>query len=144
MVGMKFPYKQLPANPSVAFPKRTKIYRPIIPVTIEYNGKKVGYEALIDSGSDWDIFPEALGGIIGIDVQKGAIDKFGGIGGGQFTAYFHDITLYIGGWPMKVWCGFSPDIPPKVAHGILGQVGFFNNFIVKFEMNKLEVEIKKI
>lgn len=138
---MKFAYKAIPASPSPAFPEREKVYRPIIPVTIEYQGKKVGYEALLDTGADWNIFPETIGAIIGIDVQNGAKNTFGGIGGGEYVAYFHEVTLYIGGWPIKVLCGFSPDIDSH-PHGVLGHVGFFDHCKSSFETRKHEVEIK--
>ena len=140
---MKFAYKKLPAVPSEAFPNRKSVLSPIIPITIEYRSKKIGYEALVDSGADWNIFPSLLGDILGIDVPKGKKDNFGGIGGGSFVAYFHEVTLHIGGWPMKVNCGFSPDIPQS-AFGVLGRYGFFDHFMVKFETSKEELEIKEI
>jgi hypothetical protein len=37
--------------------------------------------------------------------------------------------------------GFSSDIA-KHGYGILGQKGFFNLFVVKFDYRKAEVEIK--
>ena len=52
MAGMKFGYKEFPVPPTDAFPNTKKIFRPIIPVTIEYDGKKIGYEALLASGPD--------------------------------------------------------------------------------------------
>jgi hypothetical protein len=144
MAGMKFGFKELPANPSEAFPTRKNVFRPVIPVTIEYGGKKVAYEALLDSGADWNLFPSIMGEIIGIDIAKGKREPFGGIGGGGFTAYFHDVTLYIGGWPIKVSCGFSPDIPPQQSYGVLGHFGFFDRFIVRMDNSKKEIEIKKV
>ena len=143
---MKFGYKKIPAGPSEAFPKRKEILRPIIPITIEYNGKKIGYEVLIDSGADWNLFHSIMGEVIGIDIAKGKKEKFGGIEGGSCMAYFHEVTIYVGGHPIKVPCGFSPDIPPppKQAYGILGHIGFFDQFTVKFETTKEELEIKKI
>ncbi len=143
---MKFGYKEIPTNPSEAFPDRRKVFRPIIPVKIEYNGRQIGYEALLDSGADWNIFHSVIGEIIGIDVPNGKREEFGGIGGGQFTAYFHDVTLYIGGWPMKVSCGFSADIPSpdRQSYGVLGHVGFFDHFMVRMETSKKEIEIKRI
>jgi hypothetical protein len=142
MPEMKFWYKEFPLAQTDVF-GRKKLYRPIIPVTIEYSGKKVGYEALLDSGADWNLFPAVLGEIIGIDVGKGKKLAFGGIGGGDFTAYFHEVVLSVGGWPAKILCGFSADIPQK-SNGVLGHFGFFDHFVVRLETNKREVEVKKI
>ena len=140
---MKFTYKKLPLTPTEAFPLQKTVLSPIIPVTIEYAGKKVGYEALVDSGADWNIFPSILGDILGMDVLKGKKAVFGGIGGGSLTAYFHNVIIYVGGWPMKVYCGFSPDIPQS-AFGVLGRCGFFDHFVVKFEESKGQLEIKQV
>jgi hypothetical protein len=142
MAGMKFGYKEFPLSQVDVF-GRKKIYRPIIPVLIEYGGKKIGYEALLDSGADWNLFPAVLGEIIGIDIEKGKKLLFGGIGGGDFMAYFHEIALYVGGWPIKILCGFSADIPRK-SNGVLGHFGFFDHFAVRLETSKQEVELKKI
>ena len=142
MAGMNFGYKEFPLSKIDVF-GRKKIYRPIIPVLIEYGGKKIGYEALLDSGADWNLFPAVLGEIIGIDIEKGKKLAFGGIGGGEFTAYFHEVTLRVGGWPAKILCGFSGDIPQK-SSGVLGHFGFFDHFVVRLETGKREVEVKKI
>ena len=78
---MKFGYKKVPAPPSEAFPKRAYSYYPLIPIGIEYKGNTTGYEALVDSGADWNVFPAVLGEVIGIDVPTGKKQEFGGIGG---------------------------------------------------------------
>ena len=145
MAGMKFGFKELPASPSDAFPARKSVLRPIISIKLEHGNKEIGYEALLDSGADWNIFHAVIGEIIGLDIEKGKKESFGGIGGGKFTAYFHDVTLYIGGWPIKVLCGFSTDIPgpEKQSYGVLGHVGLFDHFSVKIETAKREIELKK-
>ena len=99
---MKFWYKEFQVSATEAFPGRTKIYRPIIPFGIESRYKKIGYEVLLDSGADWNLFHSVIGEILGIDVPKGKKQPFGGIGGGNYLAYFHEVTIFIGGWPMKV------------------------------------------
>ncbi len=145
MATMKFGYKVIPALPSNAFPNRKTIARPVIPIKLEHDGKTVGYEALLDSGADWNIFHSVIGEIIGIDVPTGKLQTFGGIGGGQFKSYFHEVTLYIGGWPITVACGFSADIPEPdhQSYGVLGHVGFFDHYVTIFNTSKLEIEIIK-
>ena len=45
---MKFPYKTFRIKPTKAFPERTKLLHPIIPVQLSYHGKAISYEALLD------------------------------------------------------------------------------------------------
>ena len=138
---MKFSYQKIQAEKSEAFPKRRFILRPIIPVIFKIGGKKVGYKALIDSGADYNIFHAELAEILGLDVKNGRKENFGGISGGQLTAYFHSINAEIGGWEYKIYCGFSYDIP-SFGYGVFGQKGFFDNFAVKFDLAKEEIELK--
>jgi hypothetical protein len=138
---MKFKYQKIPAKESEAFPERKFILRPIIPVILEYGKRKVGYWALIDSGADYSIFHADIGEILELDIRSGKKETFGGIGGGKFTAYFHLINAKIGFWKYKFYCGFSYDIPP-FGYGVLGQKGFFDIFIVKFDLVREEIEVE--
>lgn len=138
---MKFRYQKIQAQKSVAFPERKFILRPIIPVVLILKDKKVGYKALLDSGADYNIFHGELGEILGLDVKNGKMENFGGISGGQLIAYFHSVGAEIGGWEYKLYCGFSYDIP-SFGYGVLGQKGFFDNSVVKFDLTKEEIELK--
>ena len=51
------------------------------------------------------------------------------------------MVINIGGWNYKTTVGFSYDIA-KHGFGILGQKGFFDIFIVKFDLTKEEIELK--
>jgi len=138
---MKFRYQKITAKESEAFPERKFILRPVIPIILEYGGKKVGYRALIDSGADYNIFHSAIGEILGLNIKSGKKETFGGISGEKLTAYFHLINAEIWGWQYELYSGFSYDIPP-FGYGVLGQKGFFDIFIVKFDLTKEEIELK--
>lgn len=138
---MKFPYRRTIAPPSLAFPHRQIIIRPVIPIILEFKGLKVGYEALIDSGADFCIFHAEIADILNINIFDGKEENFGGISGGQSKAYFHRLKMYVSGWPYNFYCGFSPDIPSE-GYGVLGQTGFFEQFKVKFDYQKEIIEIK--
>lgn len=86
---MKFRYQKIIVKESEAFPERKFILRPVIPVILEDRDKKVGYRTLIDSGADYNIFHAAVGEILGLDVQSGRKEIFGGISGEKLTAYLH-------------------------------------------------------
>ena len=55
--------------------------------------------------------------------------------------YLHPVTSNVGGWNHAIEAGFVPNFKP--AFGIVGQVGFFSLFVVKFDYQKEEVEIRR-
>ena len=138
---MKFDYFKFPLSVSSEF-FGPAILKPIIPLEIEYNKQSLGYAALIDSGADFCIFDAEIGEYLGIDIKSGKREIFGGIQESvPAEAFLHRVIVSIGGWPHEVTVGFSHDIA-KHGFGILGQRGFFDIFIVKFDLLKEEIELK--
>ncbi len=139
---MKFPYLKLRLDQPSAF-FGNSILKPVIPVAVSFQGKDWRYAALIDSGADFSIFHAEIGEGLGIDIRSGMQIPFGGIQeGGGAHAFLHPVTLNIGGWKYETIIGFSYDIA-KWGHGILGQKGFFDLFLVKFDFRKEEIELKE-
>lgn len=121
----------------------TSILKPIIPIEISVGTLSVGYAALIDSGADMCIFDAGIGESLGLTITSGISVEFGGIqerGGAK--AYLHDVTLTIGGYKIDTRVGFSYEIA-KHGYAILGQKGFFDIFVVKFDLKKEVVELKQ-
>jgi len=136
---MKFRYLKFPS----ADPKRKWISRPVIPIQIEGpKGKWEGY-ALIDSGADRSLFSFEIGEIIGLEVSKGRIEYFGGIGGARILAYLHKIQIQILGFSesVEILAGFTES--PGVS-AILGQEGFFDAYRIKFERDQGMIEISPV
>lgn len=139
---MKFPYHKL------LLPQRSdyfgsSILKPIIPIKIIAEGKELRYAALIDSGADFCIFDAEIGEYLGLDVESGSREGFGGIQEqGGAVAFLHKVILSIGGLESKTTVGFSYDIA-RYGFGILGQKGFFDAFVVKFDFLKEEIELKE-
>jgi len=139
---MKFRYHKFP------LPERSEYFglsvlRPIIPVTIVAGSRELHYEALIDSGADFCIFDAEIGEYLGLPVRAGFREEFGGIqerGGAE--AFLHSVVLHIGGVPYTTTVGFSYDI---ASHGVglLGQKGFFDLFIVTFDLEKEEIALQE-
>lgn len=141
---MKFEYKKFPLS------KRSPIFgwsilRPVIPIDLDSGGKSLRYAAVIDSGADFCIFDGELGEHLGIDVRSGPSETFRGVhereGGTPATAYFHEVGLNVGGHRHSVVVSFSYNLSLR-AFGLLGQRGFFDLFIVKFDLAKEEIELK--
>lgn len=140
---MKFPYFKLPLSRRSEF-FGTSILKPIIPIEIFVGQQSVRYAALIDSGADFCIFDGEIGETLGLNVSDGRRITFGGIqAAGDFAQTFlHPVTLRVGGWEYKTMVSFSYDIA-KHGYGILGQKGFFDIFVVKFDLVKEELELKE-
>lgn len=139
---MKFKYFKFPLPRKSDF-FGSSLLKPIIPVKISFHGKELKYAALIDSGADFCIFDGEVGEHLGIDVRSGTREIFGGVqekGGAE--AFFHKVALNVGGWDYDTIIGFSYDIA-KRGFAVLGQKGFFEIFIVKFDLLKEEIELKE-
>lgn len=139
---MKFPYLKFTLEERSDFFDHS-LLKPIVPITVKLGDREIGYAALIDSGADFCIFDGEVGEYLGLDVRSGKREMFGGVqerGGAE--AFLHKIILNVGGWDHETVVGFSYDIA-KHGYGILGQKGFFDIFVVKFDLLKEEIELKE-
>lgn len=127
---MKFKYK-----------KYGRILRPVIPIEISGSNLSIKYEVLVDSGSDMCIFPSEIGEIVGLDITSGILQEVRGITGNPEKYYLHKIDIKVGGWEYKIQAGFLPSMS-KDTYGVVGQTGFFEYFVIKFDLAKEEIEIK--
>ena len=120
------------------------ILRPVIPIRVRAGEKQVQYEVLVDSGADLCLFGAEVGSAVGVDVLKGTPREVFGIGGKTSFYYVHKVTIEVGGWPFEIEAGFMPYVAGRVLpYGVVGQKGFFDKFIVKFDLLKEEVELKE-
>ncbi|MBI2506553.1 MAG: aspartyl protease family protein [Candidatus Colwellbacteria bacterium] len=129
---MKFRYKKYGPG----------ILRPVIPIEISFQNRSVPYEVLVDSGADFCIFDAEIGELLGIDIKNGEPQRVSGITGTIETYYVHPITVKVGGWSYSIKAGFLPNIAP-LGYGVVGQKGFFDIFVVKFDLIKEEIELKE-
>lgn len=134
---MKFKYHQ--HNLPHPFVKNKKILRPIIPVSIAHKDHSFYFEALIDSGSDFNIFPKELAEKLGIKLQNKRKIYFSGIESDLNEGFIAFADLGIGNFTINTKIIFSDAV---ASPGILGQFGFFDKFVVKFDLNKKEIELK--
>src|SRR5262249_47226561 len=76
--------------------------RPVIEIILrnphECDAPAIAYEALVDSGSDRNIFPAELADLIGIDLTATQIVRaIGGVvAGEQRRVYFHPVEIELG------------------------------------------------
>ena len=138
---MIFKYKpeEIPVTPTS---KRVKVvWRPIIPIILIKGKKLVGYEALIDSGADHNIFHGDLAEIIGLKLTSGKSRKVYGLSGEPIKGYIHNIVIKpIGMKEFSTPVIFSLQIP-KHSLGVLGNIGFFDKFEVSFDYKKKKIKV---
>ena len=136
---IKFPYRFIPGARGVT-------PRPVIPIQMGLTEESAiyGYVALIDSGADICLFPSLIAKEIGIlDITSGIKNRVLGVVAGLSADYYmHRVVVKIGGWPYRMDVGFMSELQ-KVGYGILGQKGFFENFVVKLNLKKGEIELKR-
>jgi hypothetical protein len=140
---MKFRYSKWPCRPTEPFPNKHSVLRPIINISVKFQDRKLRLFALLDSGADWCLFPASMGEYLCIQVDQGEKIEFTGISA-LGVAYFHEVTLEIGGWEHNCLVGFSPDLDKMNVPAVLGQNGFFDRYEVTFNYKKEIIEIKKI
>lgn len=136
---MKFKYRKIYVGSSVAFPNREFVLRPVVPISLIYKKKALRYEALIDSGSDYILFPAALGKRLELNIESGRRESVSGVSGPALNIYFHHLVIEIGNHRVKVYAGFAENINQNFA--ILGQNSFFDSFKIIFNLKKKEVEV---
>lgn len=142
---MKIPYIQKPASPAFSkiFPESPSVYKPLITVVLRCQSQKTSkLLVLVDSGADACLFPKGVADQLGIDVKSGPPIPFTGLGGDRSPFYFHEIEILFGTYSVKSKAGFSMSYHIGVG-GILGQQGFFDQFIVTFEHKNRFLEINK-
>ena len=118
-----------------------EIARPVVKILLNYkHGKIFGpIRTLLDSGSDYNLFPAEIAEILGINLRKGLIKTTEGIGSKRITTYRHSgIKIYIERHSFETSIDFSKEISVP----LLGQQGFFDKFKqVTFKRPKEEIII---
>ena len=131
---MRFPYRKI--NLQNPFNSKKFILRPIIPFSIKCKDKALRFEALIDSGADFNIFPIEIAKKLGITLKNSDSISFTGVGGNIINGIKADVLLEIGSQKIQAIVVFAP-----VDSGILGQYGFFDLFKVNFDLKNKIIKV---
>lgn len=116
------------------------ILRPYIPIRLSlHHGNPTNYvNALVDSGSDRNLFPKQWGDVVGINFAKIKPTQIIGIGNVSIRAYPAKINIWINNKKYESEADFSP----QQQTPLLGRGGFFNLFKeIIFEENKSYLHI---
>jgi hypothetical protein len=138
---MEFRYKPLEIKSSKVSKNKFVVWRPIIPVYLLNNKKIIGYEAIIDSGADFNIFHSEIADILGVDYEKGNKKLLFGMGHQEITGFECELEIKIQGFDKhKAKVIFSDQIPPN-SFGVLGNLGFFNKYDIDFQYNRKVITV---
>ncbi len=118
----------------------SQIARPLILVKISFGDKFLLTEALIDSGSDYCVFPVEAARALDIPLERAKATHLTGFLEGKANLFLYPVKLTIGNYSFEVVVGFAHGIS-KYAPCTLGQKGFFDNFKVYFDKSKKIVNI---
>ncbi len=141
---MQFEYKRCDREHAAG------IERPVIAIVLrnlrDPSSTPIAYEALVDSGSDRNIFPAEIAELLGIHLTSTEhVHYVGGVVAGERRpVYFHPLEIEVGGLGGPAFmtsAGFMPEFS-KGGYGLLGRIGFFDEFtFVKFKQAQHLLEI---
>jgi hypothetical protein len=135
------PYTRHRVDPNPAFPCGEEIPRVLCWVGIKQGGKhSTVIQAMIDTGSDYCVFPADVLDELGIDKGSLPLGEIRGMGEAQ-NIYYATVTLWVkdvGEW--EVYAGFSEYLR-ITGSGLLGFRGFLERFKIVFDPSASEVTI---
>jgi hypothetical protein len=102
-------------------------------------GRAVWVETIVDSGSHCCVFHSGVAEYLGIDLRACKRDQVRGVMATEWSeVFYHPVTLGIGSEQIRTVVGFAeqPSTP-----GLLGRIGFFENFHLAFDPIGLNLEI---
>lgn len=138
---MKFDYAKLPLRSKSPLSGLRYVLRPIIPIKLTIQPRRVGYAALLDSGADFCIFHADVGEALGLNVRSGERQYFSGVQAvGKAEAFIHPVRLTVGELEYRAEVLFSYDIN-KAGFGVFGHIGFFDHFTITFDLAKEQIEL---
>ena len=137
---IEFNYKPIEVIPFKTASRKKFVWRPIIPVFLIVGKIIVGYEALIDSGADYNVFDGEIATILKINLTRGKKRQISGLGNQIIKGYEHKLQIKVGDRIFISKIIFSNQIPPH-SFGVLGNDGFFNRFKVTFDYPRKLIEI---
>lgn len=137
---MKFPYVEFLGL------AEERIFRPLIPITFKVNDRVFESYALIDSGSDYTVLPIEIAGKLGLELSHYLKYNIEGAGGNSFAIYRSPVEieclLQQRGSKTIRWLSHVYFAESGTTL-LLGQKGFLDQFQVKLNGPKREIQILK-
>lgn len=136
-----FPYYLFEVKFTPGSKRKKRVWRPVIEVILLKNDKFLSHPVLIDSGADYNLFRGEIAEIFGLKLTSGNKRIIYGLGNQPIKGYKHKIQLRLPGLDtVDTKAIFSKQLSEH-AHGVLGNVGFFDKFTVEFDYNNKTIEV---
>jgi len=134
---MKYKYlTQVNSNPN-----RPHFRRPVVDVELFGPNGNVKTIALVDSGADNCLFNIEFAKAIGVNLEQCEKSRTIGVEGGSKEVFLIDLDIQVKHLDkVKVPVGF---IESRSVIGLLGQIGFFDAYRIKFERDHNTFEINQ-
>jgi len=136
-VNLQVAYTELPDKPSPAFPDRTRVRLPLVTIGIAANNKALRARALLDTGCYVTLFGSKYADALGIDWRSCPTTPLVGVGSPNSVGYVASVHLYLPsvrfGWDTEVQFSEAADL---ISFPLLGHIGFFENFEVRFKAHR--------
>lgn len=146
MSRQTFPYTPIPLPATDPFPTGHTVYRPLIVSRLTaLKGSTILCISELDSGADQCVFPVSFALALGLDPLKMKQQMTGGVGSTGNVTYYEDLTIEIGvmadiqgtltftpEFTFKTFAGFTAGLDSQ-GMGLLGECGFFENYVVTFD-----------
>lgn len=136
------PYTNFPHPSTPAFPAGRIATRPIVRVALTHGTESLDGYAIIDSGADVCTFPLSFARQLGLDPLTTVSEGVSGIGGAASSYYWKleialpDLAIK----PFPLYAGFTEGLD-ALGLGLLGQLGFFDRFDVRFNLKQGEFSV---
>ena len=114
-------------------------YYPIIELILEYKGKKIRTDAIVDSGASISIFKSDIAKVIGINLKDGEKRIFQGASA-KLIGYVHHLTMFINGHKIACRVAFSDDL--QTSFNLLGRETIFDKFLITFDEKDKKILFK--
>lgn len=121
--------------------KKIPFYRPMITVRLTHKSKSIPMLGLLDSGADKTLINRDLGEQLGIDFNKCQKANMTGISGKSQPTWDTTIKLEVKEFPGVEFQANVCFIDSTFVGLLLGHVGFFEFFDVKFQTLRQQFEI---
>jgi hypothetical protein len=113
-------------------------WTPYIPVTLHGSAGSLVLDALVDSGSEQNVFSMEVAKELGVPIATERVVHLQGIGGAA-TGRLTVVEIQLGRYRWTAPAIFTDAIGNR---GVLGQAGFFAFFTVIFRHARHEVEVQ--
>lgn len=132
---MKYRYAHALPNVNPATTRQVALLK----TSLQHQGNEVQVRALIDSGADISVFNMGYADLLGIDPKECEAVTVGGVGGVPYDCYKTTIKVQPEGLAaITVPVLF---IDSSGVDGILGQEGFFDQHVIRFDKAETLFEV---